>query len=95
MKLLKSAPLLSSIPFLRLLTVLGGSKVSCEAAAQLPSFWPMAKGIRAAAYEIECGFHLGPQAAVFPCLSTYSEQELETAGSKGRLGFCKEAQRLG
>lgn len=69
MKLLKSAPLLSSIPFLRLLTVLGGSKVSCEAAAQLPSFWPMAKGIRAAAYEIECGFHLGPQAAVFPCLS--------------------------
>ena len=69
MKLLKSAPLLSSIPFFSLLTVLGRSKDSCEAAAQLPSFWPMAKGIRATAYEIECGFHLRPQAAVFPRLS--------------------------
>lgn len=68
-KLLKSAPLLSSVLFLKLLTVLGGSKVSCEATAQLPSFWPMAKGIRAAAHEKECGFHLEPQAAVFPHLS--------------------------
>ena len=69
MKLLKSAPLLSSILFLRLLTVLGESKVSCEATVHLPSFWPMAKGIRATAHEKECGFHLGPQAAVFPHLS--------------------------
>lgn len=69
MKLLKSDPLLSSISFLRLLTMLGGSKVSCEATVHLPSFWPMAKGIRATAHEKECGFYLGPQVAVFPHLS--------------------------